>query len=67
MKQPTALEASKSPMNDSQIMAQKRAQAKEALNAEEAAESLAASFKMNKASDIAKNHSNKKQRPPTGA
>ena len=54
-------------MNDSQIMAQKRAQAKEALNAEEAAESLAASFKMNKASDIAKNHSNKKQRPPTGA
>ena len=39
MKQPTALEASKSPMNDSQVMAQKRAHAKEALNAAEAAES----------------------------
>ena len=71
-RQPTAIEAAKSAMNDSQRMAAKRAQARQQQEEEEAAEAQAAKMALTKVSDIAKQHSNKKPSqanlpPRTGA
>ncbi len=59
-RQPTAVEAAKSSMNDSQVMAAKRAKARQMVLQEEEAEANAEQMALSKASDIAKQHSNKK-------